>query len=1150
MYGILNKRLMIAFLFLFVIFLTDPIILLASNPCERYAQEAVRQNQANLSMQAGFQSPGWSSDYKEHYNWCIRGSNINHTPFHLENREKALQAVAVKQGKTAAAKRYAKESVRQNRESKEMGANFPPPVWSSDFNGHYHWSMNGGNIQTTPTHLAEREKALQIYAIKHNKGPLSAANELIKAVVPAEVKSFKMQKGVILPINKSAFCNRYADTALEQVALARKHNLPGIVPPVWSDNRSNHFNWCMGVDQKNAESGSKLRQDFLDKHLNRSAGQKGKTVTMVPGGQIGKIETIPHAVIGKKLTGKEALRDRIDKLDGGAFQVNYTTPFSIPKGKVQTSHLIDIPRAGLYKIGIRLGRSVKNGYLISPRIDKEDYQLVLNMKNSDGLDFVIDKDGNPSPQATIEKKGSSRFSAWIVNDQTLSTFSGVRDKDFYFWVDNDHVPVNGKLRLRLDVVGMTNRKVGETDAQETFKKGFELLPLTGHEGISGNFHVDFAVPHKAGLTGQYTINQSNFPYSIIALPSVRQAKMHYSVIRTSVLQDRVQDTTTNFEPPMVTFLIANSDNIPKPNQGIVEPVKTGGTSVKFSRNEWYYKTILEGKVFGQKQDCGTITVNEKNVCAKYKMIRPPASHVKAKIFDLANPEPGEIAIIVNNNPIGSESQHYSPPSLELLGTKGYLTSSALSFEPGDNLRNEVLVTARNMKLDWTYVAELSALEISDQAEHDDDGDDANFGEFSVLTTSVAVKPKLPGQITLGSDQIENRSAVYPIVDVRDNPSNFPIMDRDNPIGLSPKKREAMTIPGIPVFVMGYDELQQFNHISLNVTMVEHDERTMWQELETIGKLFKDYMSALVKAVSKPGFGSLTALGKSIYDFATTDLNYSPGVDDMMGNAGITLYKADNYGLSKSGPIAWDVHGPADSGCFDMQLQKQGTIEAVVSKEQPDCKNPRHMTAHFNLRRIPKLEGWADIQLIDFSPVDLLPGRMSHSDVEFVSRDFYITEGVLSNKNDNFRSTAFKNIGAINKLKVRAPVTPDQLLKRTPGILPSDTLKDGYPYFGGTSWSNRGFSYYQAKVSQYLACVPDDLSARFNSYISFTLYYEDVVRFEGLKDYQVLRRDGYRDVMAIKSTKMPGSNIYKVDIRLRNPGNWIKEANLVAYVSIE
>jgi hypothetical protein len=135
--------------------------------CDRYAAESVRQNQLNLSLGVGQTGPAWSNDFRAHRNWCLQGNNLKTTPGHLQTREKLLQEFAIKTGKEAA-KRYAEESVRQNEANKAMGAGYPPPSWSSDFNSHFQWSKAGNNLTSTPGHLGNRERMLQEAAIKGN----------------------------------------------------------------------------------------------------------------------------------------------------------------------------------------------------------------------------------------------------------------------------------------------------------------------------------------------------------------------------------------------------------------------------------------------------------------------------------------------------------------------------------------------------------------------------------------------------------------------------------------------------------------------------------------------------------------------------------------------------------------------------------------------------------------------------------------------------------------------------------------------------------------------------------------------------------------------------------------------------------------------
>lgn len=174
------KRIFVDMLVICLIFigLVSSAQALSIEACRRYAAESVRQNEENKALNAGFTGPAWSSDFDTHFNWCRQANNLATTPDHLAYRERALQESAIKSGKDAP-KRYALEAVRQYQESVFMGANFPPPVWSDNFREHYNWSKRPNNLATTPIHLANREKQLQEYAIKYNKGPR------MKAMVPA-----------------------------------------------------------------------------------------------------------------------------------------------------------------------------------------------------------------------------------------------------------------------------------------------------------------------------------------------------------------------------------------------------------------------------------------------------------------------------------------------------------------------------------------------------------------------------------------------------------------------------------------------------------------------------------------------------------------------------------------------------------------------------------------------------------------------------------------------------------------------------------------------------------------------------------------------------------------------------------------------------
>ena len=81
-----------------------------------------------------------------------------------------------------------------------------------------------------------------------------------------------------------AFCDNYAKTAIQQYLDAKKRNLPNTDPPVWSPDYYFHYNWCRGVPEANAQSGTRMRAQVLNAGMSipKTAG-----TTLVPGLVIG-----------------------------------------------------------------------------------------------------------------------------------------------------------------------------------------------------------------------------------------------------------------------------------------------------------------------------------------------------------------------------------------------------------------------------------------------------------------------------------------------------------------------------------------------------------------------------------------------------------------------------------------------------------------------------------------------------------------------------------------------------------------------------------------------------------------------------------------------------------------------------------------------
>ncbi|MBU1340788.1 MAG: hypothetical protein KKE44_20055 [Proteobacteria bacterium] len=1023
--------------------------------CKRYAAESVRQNEQNISLNAGFTGPAWSSNFNHHYNWCIQGNNLASTPMHLANREKALQEYAIKSAKEQF-KRYATESVRQHNESNAMGAGFAPPVWSPDFNSHYNWCRQGNNISTTPGHLANREKALQEYAILHNKGPVQ-----------------KMQRITMTEI-------------------------------------------------------------------------VGKTI--LPGNGKPAIIAAKPDKINIMLVKRDKLRHSIDTLNGGKLEVTSSTSFSIPKGVLEVKHLIDIPEIGLYKIHINLGKTAPH-VSVSPRIDAEGYSYQLQSpKSLKSLTPTLNTTIFQKPAQNtdkFQKTASGSYVPWIVSDSSISTIASI-PSDYYFWVDKEHLPSNGKLQFRLQVtqIEKNSSKGSKGEIGESGYIASTPAQLIDHAHVTGNFNVVYTVPYKATFKDQFNIKGSAVPYSILTLPSVMQSGMAFSVIETPVL-DLSNDQNMQGSPPALSFFLANAERLSSQDGQLNDAADNpGGITAVKNPNAWIYKDILT-KEYGQIKDCNSIALDGTSICSREKRVRyyswdmPAKGYNGSLLLDVIEPPLGSYSVVVTNNPIDARVT-----SLEIFTTRGWLIGSGL--HSGDDLRNEMVVAARNSApIKWTYVAELSKIAVSDQAEYEDDDADDGFGEFSLLTTSILTEPMGENQIAVGPDQIVSRSMPFPMIDNEDRPHNFCIRPLGNK-GRDPVNNAgATTYPKVPIFVMDYDKLKTYDSLLLNVLMTEHDEKTFWQENGAVVTAFFNFCKG-VGGMVKGGF-SPEAFAKTIYSFASTQLNSNTQVDDFMGNAAISVFKKDNFGLLGKNKIIYTLEGPADSNCFDMTYSAANDGRASVSSAAPKCSNSRQISATIKLRRIQQLDSWADIQLVNYTPVDsVVPEELIQQWTIDKRRDQYLREGLLSNSHSSYQITVLKDAKAGNAVAVRAPQQqPSASSALNKGVIRGSEWKRGQQTMNSQRWDGKGFTYYQAELDDIVGNFPRFPAAT----ISFTLYHEDVIKYAGEKDFHWFDADGSRSTIGLKSVKIPNSDFYKVDIKLLDSGDWLQEANLVAYVHV-
>jgi hypothetical protein len=227
----------------------------------------------------------------------------------------------------------------------------------------------------------------------------------------------------------------------------------------------------------------------------------------------------------------------------------------------------------------------------------------------------------------------------------------------------------------------------------------------------------------------------------------------------------------------------------------------------------------------------------------------------------------------------------------------------------------------------------------------------------------------------------------------------------------------------------------------------------------------------------------------------------------------------------------------------------GSGSASVTKINKACKG-RNIKALVTVRRIPQLNSWADIQLLDYttreSTVYKIKNPMVPNEFSLVgNRDQKLIEGILSNNPVSYKVSLFRNIKGSSPVKIRQEQQPANK-SISKGVILGSQWKHGQQTMKSQRWDNRGFTYFQASLEdlangqrQPAACI------------TLTLYHSDVIRYAGEKEYRWLdiENSGYGGTMGIKSVKIPNTNFYKVNIRLRDSGDWLKEANLVAYLYV-
>ena len=186
--------------------------------CADYAEEALAQNDKNLSKRCDLYGAKWSGSYRKHYRWCMDVS-ARARKNRLANRDDELRSCrrGGRREKNRKCEQYADTAMTILEEAHDNKCGDKFPSWSKAYDAVYDWCLDHGQ--------SRREDALE------------------KA--RANLSSCLRRGGG----SRIAACRDYADQSIEQVAKAAKNSCGFSGSGKWSDSYKHHYQLCRGYSR-------------------------------------------------------------------------------------------------------------------------------------------------------------------------------------------------------------------------------------------------------------------------------------------------------------------------------------------------------------------------------------------------------------------------------------------------------------------------------------------------------------------------------------------------------------------------------------------------------------------------------------------------------------------------------------------------------------------------------------------------------------------------------------------------------------------------------------------------------------------------------------------------------------------------------------
>lgn len=220
--------------------------------CTDYANAAADANDVNLQRRCGLGGPRWTSDFNEHYKWCMR------SPRSMAEEEAQARAddiarcqVVDRRNENERCQHYVKASIIQAETASKMNCGFRtrgPLLWTTSERE----LQANCNRRNMPFHveIAERERMLRDCFVQ------AAAAE--------------------------AECRSYADKAIElyQASLENRCDFPNNAR--WSSGKFRHYEFCLNSSQRQRDAESQAREEEL-RECKRQAALRAECDTYARG---------------------------------------------------------------------------------------------------------------------------------------------------------------------------------------------------------------------------------------------------------------------------------------------------------------------------------------------------------------------------------------------------------------------------------------------------------------------------------------------------------------------------------------------------------------------------------------------------------------------------------------------------------------------------------------------------------------------------------------------------------------------------------------------------------------------------------------------------------------------------------------------------